>query len=63
MTTQEALEAALAKAESALGYAITNATKDGVNLTDANTNIEKARTYCRQAHAALINHRDAEPTV
>jgi hypothetical protein len=63
VTRQEALEAALAKAESALGYAITNATKAGANLTDANTKIEKARTYCRQAHAALINHKRAEPTV
>jgi len=54
VTRREELKAALAKAEANLGKAITNSTKAGTNRVDANAIIDKARAYCRLAHAALI---------
>jgi hypothetical protein len=60
VTKQEVLEAALVKAEAALSHAISNATKADADLTDANDNIEKARAFCRQAHAALVKVKRLE---
>ena len=61
MTRQEELKAALAKAEATLGNAITNAAKADADPADANAIIEKARVYCRQAHAALIKFSVQHP--
>ncbi len=61
MTKNEALETTLAEAEASLGNAIAEAAKTDADQADANANIEKARTYCRQAHAALIRNRRTEP--
>ena len=63
MSTLEELEAALTKAEASLGIAVANATKADADPDDAHVNIEKARAYCRAAHAALIMAMQSEPTV
>lgn len=56
------LEAALATAEAALAVAVTIAANVDLGQAEAIDKLEKARGYCRQAHAALIKHKRSEPT-
>lgn len=62
VTKLEELRAALAKAETALANAaIIAATVDG-DRAEANTNVDKARAYCRRVRAALLEVNHLEPT-
>ena len=60
---QKELEAALVAAEAALATAVTIAAKIGVGQGEAIDKLERARDYCRQAHAALARHKRSEPAV
>ena len=60
MTKLEELRAALVKAEAALADAVINAAKVGGNQAAADANVDKARAYCRQIHAALAELKRPE---
>ncbi len=53
MGKREELEAALAKAEAELARAVVGRGGVAADVVEADTNIEKARTHCRHACAAL----------
>jgi len=55
MTKREELEADLVMAEAFLADAVFNVAKGDGNQTEAIANLERARVYCRQARAALVN--------
>ena len=57
MSELKILEAALVKAEAVLANAVTISANIDGDKADANDNLDKARAYCRQAHAALIKHK------
>jgi hypothetical protein len=62
VTKLEELEAALAKAEAALGNAVINASTVDADRAEANANLEKARADCRRVRAALIELNRSKPT-
>jgi hypothetical protein len=62
VTKRKELEAALAKAEAALAIAATIAAKIDQGQDKAIDNLEKARAYCRQAHAALVKQKRSDTT-
>jgi hypothetical protein len=59
MIKRKELEAALAKAEAALALAVAIAAKVEGGQDEAIDKLEKARAYCRQAHATLVKHKRA----
>lgn len=63
LVKQKELEAALATAEAALATAVTIAARVDGGQIEAIDKLEKARDYCRQAHAALAKHKRSEPIV
>jgi hypothetical protein len=54
VTQREELKAALAKAEAALAEAVVSSTQADLHPAETNASLDKARAYCRQAHAALV---------
>ena len=62
MTKREELEAAFAKAEAVLTDAALKAAKADGNRAEANAKLDKARAYCRQLRAALVELNRSDST-
>jgi len=60
VTRREELKAALTKAEEALAAAVVSSTQADLHPTETNASLDKARAYCRQAHAALVELNRSE---
>jgi hypothetical protein len=62
VTRREELKAALTKAEEALAAAVVSSTQSVLHPAETNASLDKARAYCRQAHAALVKLNRSEST-
>jgi hypothetical protein len=60
VTKREELEATLAKAEAALADAVISSATVDADPVEANAKLDKARAYCRQVRAALVQLNRSE---